>query len=212
MTKLYTELGVNPGVDEATLKEAFRRRAQATHPDKGGAPGEFERVREAYEVLSDPARRKSYDETGSTVAQPSVEEEAEKVLGNIFLQYLDSGDPRDPITSMRDVLKGSKAQVTNALKSADSALAALAQVKGKLRRKGTGAPTLTMVLEAKERSLQSDRAAQTRALKVLEALYAKLSEWECVGWEADRWAASNAQMDEIMSDVLRSAVWGAASK
>jgi len=43
------------------MRSAYRRRALATHPDKGGNAPEFLEVVEAFEVLSDRVRRAAYD-------------------------------------------------------------------------------------------------------------------------------------------------------
>lgn len=51
---IWAVLGVEPGVTEAELKLAFRRRAVETHPDQGGDPESFRRVLAAY----DEARRR----------------------------------------------------------------------------------------------------------------------------------------------------------
>ncbi|MGH8875379.1 MAG: DnaJ C-terminal domain-containing protein [Acidimicrobiia bacterium] len=61
----YAILGVERDAGQETIKRAFRRLARETHPDAN--PGEptaeirFREVAEAYEVLSDPARRHAYD-------------------------------------------------------------------------------------------------------------------------------------------------------
>ncbi len=50
----YSVLGVEPGADEGTVREAYRERVKDVHPDTdGGDEDEFKRVREAYEVLTD---------------------------------------------------------------------------------------------------------------------------------------------------------------
>lgn len=47
-------LGVEPGADEGTVKQAYRERIKEVHPDaSGGDEAAFKRVRAAYEVLSD---------------------------------------------------------------------------------------------------------------------------------------------------------------
>jgi len=65
---LYASLGVERKSDAETIKKAFRRLARELHPDKnpGNAKAEarFKIVNHAYEVLSDPKRRKLYDEFG----------------------------------------------------------------------------------------------------------------------------------------------------
>ncbi|KAI7840249.1 hypothetical protein COHA_006031 [Chlorella ohadii] len=47
------------------IKAQFRKLALATHPDKagGGASAAFSAIREAYQTLSDPDRRRAYDAT-----------------------------------------------------------------------------------------------------------------------------------------------------
>lgn len=66
----YDILGVQPSADAEEIKRAFRRLAHQHHPDKVGGDAErFKRLNEAYQVLSDPAKRARYDQTGS--AEPS---------------------------------------------------------------------------------------------------------------------------------------------
>jgi molecular chaperone DnaJ len=63
----YDVLGVSRGASEAEIKRAFRALARELHPDVSAAPdsdGRFREVAEAYEVLSDPGRRATYDRFG----------------------------------------------------------------------------------------------------------------------------------------------------
>ena len=62
MRDLYADLKVKPTASPAEIKAAYRKMANKTHPDrKGGSAAKFRIVQEAYEVLSDPSRRSSYD-------------------------------------------------------------------------------------------------------------------------------------------------------
>ncbi len=65
---LYAVLGVPKNADADTIKKAFRKLAAQLHPDKnpGNAKAEarFKLVNRANEVLSDPKKRKLYDEFG----------------------------------------------------------------------------------------------------------------------------------------------------
>ena len=64
----YETLGVPRTAGEADIKKAFRKLAREFHPDvakdKKKAEEKFKEINEAYEVLSDPAKRKKYDELG----------------------------------------------------------------------------------------------------------------------------------------------------
>src|SRR5512142_2981227 len=64
----YQVLGVPRDADTKTIKDAFRRLARRYHPDVSTEPDaerRFKEIAEAYGVLSDPARRASYDAQGS---------------------------------------------------------------------------------------------------------------------------------------------------
>src|ERR1051325_940863 len=64
----YEVLGVPRTATDDEIKKAFRKLARQYHPDvaknKKEAEEKFKDVNEAYEVLSDPAKRKKYDELG----------------------------------------------------------------------------------------------------------------------------------------------------
>ncbi|CAJ1036649.1 putative DnaJ domain/DnaJ C terminal domain/DnaJ central domain containing protein [Leishmania shawi] len=64
----YKTLGVDRNSDLKEIKKAYRKRALETHPDQGGNKEEFAEVAEAYEVLSNPEKRKVYDQYGSEAA------------------------------------------------------------------------------------------------------------------------------------------------
>ncbi len=68
----YATLGVDKSATQADIKKAYRRLARAHHPDvnKGDAAAEqrFKEVSEANEVLSDPEKRKAYDQLGANWA------------------------------------------------------------------------------------------------------------------------------------------------
>lgn len=64
----YEVLGINPNADENVIKKAYRKLAKKYHPDvnKGNAQAEekFKEITEAYEILSDPEKKKLYDRFG----------------------------------------------------------------------------------------------------------------------------------------------------
>ena len=64
----YEVLGVAKDADEATIKKAYRQLAKKYHPDVNpgdkDAEEKFKEVNEAYQTLSDPQKRASYDQFG----------------------------------------------------------------------------------------------------------------------------------------------------
>jgi curved DNA-binding protein len=65
----YKILGVARNADADAIKKAYRKLAAKHHPDKNpgdkAAEEKFKEVNEAHEVLSDPEKRKRYDELGA---------------------------------------------------------------------------------------------------------------------------------------------------
>ena len=63
----YEVLGVDKNASEADIKSAFRKLAKKYHPDvskEENAAEKFKEAQEAYAVLSDPEKRKKYDQFG----------------------------------------------------------------------------------------------------------------------------------------------------
>lgn len=64
----YKTLGVSKTASEGEIKTAYRKLARRYHPDVNKDPkaeDKFKEVNEAYQVLSDPEKRKKYDQFGS---------------------------------------------------------------------------------------------------------------------------------------------------
>ena len=70
MNEYYRSLGVQPGATAEELKKAYRGLAKKYHPDlhpgDKEAEARFKEINEAYETLSDPQKRKEYDEKQRT--------------------------------------------------------------------------------------------------------------------------------------------------
>lgn len=69
----YEILGVSKNASDAEIKSAYRNLARQHHPDidkSAGAAERFKEVSEAYQVLSDPQKKSSYDQFGHAATNP----------------------------------------------------------------------------------------------------------------------------------------------
>lgn len=71
----YVTLGIPRGATAEQIRRAYRGLAAKWHPDRNPGPeaqANFRRISEAYDVLSDSAKRAAYDRAAAAVQGPSI--------------------------------------------------------------------------------------------------------------------------------------------
>ena len=95
--KPYEILGVKRTARPEEIKKSYRRLVKELHPDKNKAPDaedKFVRLTKAYELLSDPERRRMYDNHGVTEDTPNFNKKHD------YSQYNRHGDPFDHLRDL----------------------------------------------------------------------------------------------------------------
>lgn len=107
----YKVLGVNRNVDEKKLKSAYRKLALKWHPDKhkdeskDEATTKFTEISQAYEILSDPEKRRIYDQTGQDPGQNNQQGHQGGGFGggqNFHFSSSGFGGGRDPFDMFKE--------------------------------------------------------------------------------------------------------------
>lgn len=84
----YLVLGLQPDATPAQIKAAYRKLSKKHHPDAGGDREQWDKISQAYEVLSDPARRSKYDATGDDTQTPDPEAQQRAQVAAIVRQII----------------------------------------------------------------------------------------------------------------------------
>ena len=106
----YEVLGVDRNASEGEIKSSFRRLAFQCHPDRNkelGAEEKFKEINEAYQVLSDPKKRRSYDRYGRVVTERGFTDFGFGGLGDLFESFFGGfGETKYGQTARRVPQKG----------------------------------------------------------------------------------------------------------
>ncbi len=87
----YAALGLKSDASLADIKKAFRQKASQFHPDRNtdeDAPARFRAAQEAYEVLSDDAKRQAYDDNRRRNLLDDPAQTAREIWQSYFQQLL----------------------------------------------------------------------------------------------------------------------------
>jgi curved DNA-binding protein CbpA len=141
MATLYDLLGIRGDASDEELKRAYRRAAMKAHPDRNvgreaSAHSQFQEIKEAYTILSDPEQRRVYDEVYAEEMARIAREEEEEAREEARLQavreaeyarhvalamrFADQGHNRDVVFG---VLLGRDCELQLAGRIADGAVA-----------------------------------------------------------------------------------------
>lgn len=174
--KLYRELAVEPDATPAEIDKAYRQRARAAHPDAGGTAEAFHTLSHAYAILSDPDRRKAYDETGyeGELAVDDIVGRAMERIHALVASVLESDLPFeavDLIAPIRDTLTKQKADIGVGIRKLERQ-AKRAEAMAARFRKREGDNIIRKVLERRA----ADTREQAEKTRREETIFAKAIE------------------------------------
>lgn len=195
MRTLYEDLGVAADADRDALAKAHRKAVKQHHPDAGGDRDQFERVQRAWLVLSNPAKRQRYDETGQVDDDPDndLSRLSAIIVGTFEAVLADSAevmDRIDMIAKMTACLRIGVIEGRRKIAETKRARRRLEGAKKRLSFDGDGPDIIGRALE--ERLRQADASIQHGQAEV-ELIERAIEHLKLYGWEFERLATAMPQ-------------------
>lgn len=188
----YAELDVDRHASASDIKKSYREACKTAHPDAGGNALDWERLQLAYNVLSDPARRKSYDDTGTVEevkpdndrasALQVIEMHMHDLINDFLLkgqQPLDDPRRKNLITAIGAKIGKEIMDANNAMPNGRSVAAFWMDLKERFTIKTDGEETdnffaarlndQARITQGQMADLERDIRVRERALKILDS-------------------------------------------
>lgn len=178
---LYEELELTPDCTYDDVKQQYRTLAGIHHPDKGGDEEKFKRIKFAYEVLSDPARRKQYDENKTTHEFSSIRVEAINSLAGIFFSLIPNFNCAEGnlIEAMRNEVVSAKNKANADTMMCDIYIGNLQIVKSKLKLKNQNEENILLTfIEKQLEARMKDKEIFAHRIKLADEMISILDNYE----------------------------------
>lgn len=190
---LYDILQVKADASPEEIKSSYRRLAQRFHPDRhpgdAQAAATFMRIQEAYETLSEPTRRKRYDETGETDSAPidpnaPLYHDTAVIFSQIFADP-NVNETDDIIALMCEKIIENKNRLHRAILQTTSSLTRMQAFRKRVSKKDDSeAPNvldgwLTQQIQGAEQALEKYKEAIEFSTRLVD--YVRTYDWDTSG-------------------------------
>lgn len=141
----YAVLGIDHLADQEEIKAAYNRAAMEHHPDRGGSSDLMAAVNWAYELLSDPIKRRHYDQFGNDPEQNLSLTPMQQDLLQLWTNLIaaEAFRPRkDFVALMKEAVKSKHAEHTKALGDFEKQIPRLKQLRERIHRKDGNVRTI----------------------------------------------------------------------
>lgn len=150
----YDELGVKPDATNEEIRRAYRRKAKQNHPDRGGSADKMAAVNKAYETLSQPQRRLTYDRIGED-RPPDIEHVARNILTGRIIAWMDSDQTTgDLIADVERSLIAEQRNQNAEIRKGTQLLERLQKRIKRLKFKGKGIDLVSAAVDSKIRDIK----------------------------------------------------------
>jgi len=177
---LYDELELPKNCTSDEIKQKYRTLAQIHHPDKGGDEKKFIRIKEAYETLSDPIKRKHYDSTGDYYEDTNITNEVNNRLSNMITYHTQQINPEldDLILKMKVDIYDAQRNTNQAIVECNNTIRKLSIISKKIKLKqDEGENFLKSLVDVKITQRQNELTVHKRTLLVFDKMLEILDDY-----------------------------------
>jgi curved DNA-binding protein CbpA len=151
----YETLGVAEDATQEQITKAYRRKAKAAHTDREGGDNDLmAAINVAYEVLSDPERRKNYDATGQDRVN-QLYKEAESIVLQKAMQWMQSAsEETNMVAVLLEQFASDRKMIEQNQQKGEKVLNKLNKILKKLRYNGKGDDKIRAAIQDQRDGIQ----------------------------------------------------------
>lgn len=169
----FTILGVSLDSTPEEIKIKYKQLANIHHPDKGGDEELFKLINLAYEILTDPIKRKSYIDDGIFFNDSSILNDAKHKLDSLFFACFNSFNPdfENIIYTMNKNIENENIGINNQIQDYKNLIFKLEIVRTKIRLKQQTENIIEHLISKRIEVWKSDLNRLERDLKVNKTIH-----------------------------------------
>lgn len=177
----YKILRISNDATIQEIKKAYKKRSKETHPDTGGTEQEFTLVKDAYDILSNPLRRKEYDATGNISGQPNPENYINDISSLFFniLTHNSKAEDIDLVQYMIIDINQIISKLNESIIKCDEVISFLNKFKNKITKKEEGENIFEELLTGRVFEINNDKTRLLNDLKKFEKIKELVNQYEC---------------------------------
>jgi DnaJ-class molecular chaperone len=172
MNDLYATLGIDKSATPEEVKKAYQKLAKKNHPDSPDRDEDrWEEVSKAYEILIDPVRRKTYDETG--IYNNDHASLVSETVATLFMRFM--GSTEKPIQTAVTYVELENASNREKIAQAKKDIAMITDMVGRISRTDNSEKDpIKSALANKKFELENMIKSATYVISLMEEVIAEL--------------------------------------
>ena len=178
----YEILGIDSKSSLKEIKKAYLKKSKETHPDKGGTKEDFQKVKDAYDLLNDPVRKRKFDETGN------IEDARAKVNHYHEIQRLFLYKLEDELAISFDLIEDMLFDINDTINDAnlaiikkDKEIQKITKFRNKIvKKKDDGFNIFEDIITGKINMLNDEKIIHIEAIKRMGEIRKIINEYTCV--------------------------------